>query len=69
MTRAELEGYAARLRATGLSFARDEVDRSGNRVALIDVPWDQVILKVMRLTGWRIVEETPKPVTTLRLEP
>ena len=69
MTRAELETYAKTLTQTRLSFARGELDSSGNRIKLVDVPWDVAIVKIIQLTGWRIVEETEDITPTLRLEP
>ena len=58
MDRVLLEGYAARLQDTGLNFARGTShDGGANLAQLVDVPWDQAIVRIISLTGWRVVDE------------
>ncbi len=69
MTTQELHGYAERLEATGLHFARS-IGKDGNLERLEDVPWGAVIIQVMQSRGWRITEDAEDaPVLPLRLEP
>ncbi len=71
MNRAELESYATRLEGTGIRFVRGERDGSGNLTRLVEVPWDAALVQIVRLTGWRVVEETDDAPTVipLRVEP
>jgi hypothetical protein len=57
MNRSEVERYAKKLEASGIQFSRGELDGSGNRVGLVDIPWEAALLQIIRLTGWCIVEE------------
>lgn len=56
MTASEIAAIAARLEATGLTFARGELDRSGNRTALVPVPWESALVRILGMTGWRIAD-------------
>ena len=72
MNRTQIEDYAARLDTTGLHFAHTVLDKSGNRIGLVDVPWAQVLVHITRLTGWRITEDDDDgrlDVIPLKLEP
>ncbi len=67
MTKAELEQYAEKFEATGLHFAKS-MGHKGNLTHLEDIPWDQAIVIIMSLKGWRITEESEAKVIPLRLE-
>lgn len=53
----QLTDYSERLEATGLSFAvTKSSDGGANMSHLEELPWDVVIVKLLSLTGWRIVD-------------
>lgn len=63
MTRSELEDYAERLNASGLQFAARKTDGSGNVVKLQPIPWEAVIVSMVKNQGWSVVdyEDQPEP--------
>lgn len=65
MNRDEIQRIAERLDASGVHFAKGELDRSGNRTALVPVSWEAVIGRIIGLTGWRIVVDTHQEATVL----
>lgn len=68
MNQKELEGYAAKLDATGIRFAKS-IGAKGNLESLQDIPWAQVITRVMSLTGWRITEEREEKMPRICIAP
>lgn len=73
MTNEQLQEYAARLDASGVSMAQMVLDPDyvGQRTILMRIPWEDVLVRCMAL-GWTPCleaeqEETPTPV--LKLEP
>lgn len=52
MDRETFEDYVARFEATGLKYAMQERDGSGNVNGLRVLDWNAALIHIMRQTGW-----------------